>query len=475
MWGLATGGGWGYAARMTVVGDGAVLADPPPEGTIVAGKYRVGERLGAGGMGTLVQAEHLLLHKQVAIKFMRRCSASSHRRFIREAQAAQSLSSDHVVRVFDIGFHDDVPFIVMEHLDGSDLATLTDGGPLPVEEAVDCLLEACVGVAEAHALGIVHRDLKPANLFYAHTAAQQRSVKVLDFGISKLATVADEPVPAAETHTGTSATATGALLGSPHFMSPEQLRDPSSVDVRTDVWALGVTGYVLLTGEQPFAGDSVADVTRAVFAADPPPASLRGRGIPSELDLVLEAALAKRLEDRIPSVAELARRLAPFSGKRGRLAAERAEAFESPVARGATGPKRPVPDAAAATETDAGLSTTVGTSTRRIAWRRGVLPAVAGLIAVASAILWARAGEVARLGHGLARFTPPARVPPSAAARIPVEALPAPSAPGAPSPSRADAPRQRHHPVRPHAVASAAPPPLPPPPRLDADGVPIIR
>src|SRR5215475_11667882 len=194
--------------------------------------------LGQGGMGVVVQATHLQLGQRVAIKFILPevlHNPEVRGRFLREAQAAAQLKSAHVARVVDIGTLDTgSPYIVMEYLDGEDLASiLRRSGPIPIATASAWVLEACEALAEAHSLGIIHRDLKPANLFLAYGAGGLQSIKVFDFGISKVTTTAGgvmEP----------SLTRTMSVLGSPSYASPEQLRATKSVDRRADIWALGV-------------------------------------------------------------------------------------------------------------------------------------------------------------------------------------------------------------------------------------------
>ena len=213
------------------------------EGEILAGKYRVERLLGSGGMGMVVAAHHLDLDEKVALKLLLPGAATNPMlvaRFVREARAAAKIKSEHVARVTDVGqLEDGSPYMVMEHLEGSDLAAyLTRTGPLPVAEAVDFVLQACEALAEAHGLGIVHRDLKPANLFCVQRVDDQRSIKVLDFGISKIS------VDTASQ----SLTQTSALMGSPLYMSPEQMQSARTVDARADIWSLGVILFELLAG-----------------------------------------------------------------------------------------------------------------------------------------------------------------------------------------------------------------------------------
>jgi len=284
----------------------------PKPGELWAEKYRILGLVGAGAMGCVLAAEHLLLGGRVALKFMADEGASSGARFMREARSAQALASEHVVRVFDVGVERGLPYLVMELLEGTDLAAwLRRTGPLPVPEAVDYVLQACAGVAAAHAQGIVHRDLKPSNLFRTLRTNGRPLIKVLDFGISKeLERVERE------------ATAPRSLLGSPHYMSPEQLRNPRSVDARTDVWSLAVTLYTLLRGEPPFVGENVAELSISIATDEPKSLREAAPEVPRALELVLLEALEKRPEARIASVVELARRLVAFASPGGKLVAE---------------------------------------------------------------------------------------------------------------------------------------------------------
>jgi eukaryotic-like serine/threonine-protein kinase len=280
-------------------------------GDILAGKYRVERVLGRGGMGYVVSAFHTQLGQSVAVKFMNPelCEREEPvTRFLREARAAVRIKNEHVARVLDVGtLENGAPYMVMEYLDGHDLAEELDKRiQLPTYAAVDYLLQASEAIAEAHALGIVHRDLKPANLFLTHRLDGTPLIKVLDFGISK-ALIDEEGQPAS------SLTATQALIGSPQYMSPEQVRKPKTVDGRSDVWALGVILYELLSGRQPFAGDVAMSVLAAVVS-DPVPSIRELRpDVPIELERVILRCLEKKPEARYQSVAELAQALEPFA------------------------------------------------------------------------------------------------------------------------------------------------------------------
>lgn len=276
-------------------------------GDILAGKYRVEKILGMGGMGVVVAAMHLDLRELRAIKLIRPDAESdqSVERFLREARAVVRLRSEHVAEVYDVGrLESGAPYIVMELLEGQDLsAMLKARGPLPIEEAVLYVTQACHALAEAHAVGIVHRDLKPGNLFLTHRINGSACIKVLDFGISK-DTKPEKPDPEM----------TGAkdLIGSPLYMSPEQMRSARKVNPRADVWALGAILYKLLTGRAPFHAPTVPEIFALTLGKQVrPPSALRPE-IPGELDAVILRCLDKQLQNRFPTAAELGVALVPF-------------------------------------------------------------------------------------------------------------------------------------------------------------------
>ncbi len=284
-------------------------------GDIVAAKYKVERTLEKGGMGYVVAARHLQLDQPVAIKFlvpelMEREDAVA--RFLREARASVRIRSEHVVRVLDVGTLDDgTPFMVMEFLEGRDLAKeLEDRKNLPVSEAIDYVLQVCEGLAEAHALGIVHRDLKPANLFHTRKSDGSDLIKILDFGISKALIVEGQP-------SQTSLTAMHGVMGSPHYMSPEQVRRPKDVDTRSDIWSLGVILHEFLAGAPPFACETPMAIMAAVVSEDPPEIRWTRSDVPEELQTVVSTCLAKEPSRRYADVVELAmalKRFAPGTG-----------------------------------------------------------------------------------------------------------------------------------------------------------------
>lgn len=273
-------------------------------GTVLLQKYEINRVIGQGGMGMVALARHLQLQQPVAIKLLLPEVLDKDlvvQRFLREAQASVRLRSEHVCRVLDVGQLDNgAPYMVMEYLDGTDLdGLLRQQGPLACGEAVDFVLQACEALAEAHSLGIVHRDLKPANFFLTQRADGSPLVKVLDFGISKTLSPIEE-----------SLTTTQSVLGTPAYMSPEQLRSSKHVDARSDIWSLGVVLYELCTGARPFSASSFSELVLKV--AMEAPASLPAQ-VPAELAAVVLRCLCKEPGERFASVAELVCALAPFA------------------------------------------------------------------------------------------------------------------------------------------------------------------
>lgn len=267
-------------------------------GATIAGKYAITRTLGQGGMGIVLEAEHVRLGQRVAIKTLLPSARGSEglcARFEREARAAATLRGRHVARVTDVDtLPDGTPYMVMELLRGHDLAAeLAERGPLPVSEACGYVLDACEAMEEAHAAGIVHRDLKPSNLFLAEDG-ETRCLKVLDFGVSKVETDKSE------------LTATVGAIGTPMYMSPEQLRSSKTVDARTDVWALTSILYELLTGRAPFVADSVASLGAAIVTEEPAPLAELRAGLPRALQSIVSRGLQKDPALRIASVRELA-------------------------------------------------------------------------------------------------------------------------------------------------------------------------
>lgn len=284
-------------------------------GSTVGGRYRIERALAEGGMGRVFAGQHLGLGEPVAIKLLKveRASPRDIARFEREARAAARIRGENVVRVLDVGFEEGRPYIVMELVDGVDLAThLKAHGPVEPALAVAYVLQACEALAEAHRLEVVHRDLKPSNLLLTRRPDGSPLIKVSDFGIAKV----EGPA--------TSLTETRDVLGSPKYMSPEQVREAHDVDVRSDVWSLGVTLYELLSDALPFDAFTAAGII-ARIASDPPAPLDDGPALDPALVAVVFRCLEKDRERRYRDVAELARALAPFSGVGGAASAERVE------------------------------------------------------------------------------------------------------------------------------------------------------
>ena len=422
---------------MTSAAPASGAPEIPAPGELVAGKYRVTRVLGRGGMGCVVAAQHELLNQQVAIKFLLPHAAADEQfigRFLREAQTAATLRSEHVVRVLDVGTTPSgAPYMVMEYLDGMDLGARVDReGPLPISDAVDYILQACEALAEAHATGLVHRDIKPPNLFLARRSDGSPLVKVLDFGIAKAPSAASIKL-----------TSTGMTMGSPCYMSPEQIRDFRAVDARSDVWSLGATLHELLTGSPPFAADSFAGLCVAVATEPPTPLRAARPDAPVGLEKVLHHCLQKLPARRIPDVGALARELLPYASPRAEISVERIHRLLA----GATDPSRSSGSPLEASSSGSvGASTTVLGSSGVTAPRRpstlliGLAAGLAaGLLAVAFLLLrgsgdgaTANPDPTAAAPSALPAASPAVSPAPQAEA---TPSGPAPQAPGAPAAS----------------------------------------
>jgi serine/threonine-protein kinase len=289
-------------------------------------------------MGVVVAARHLHLDERVALKFLRPEALGNEEavaRFVREARAAVRIKNEHVARVTDVGtLESGAPYIVMEYLDGIDLAAwIAQRGPLPFEQAVDFVLQACIAVAEAHGLGIVHRDLKPANLFCIRGSDGAFMIKVLDFGISKRTDLAGAA-------SALGMTKTGAIMGTPLYMSPEQMRSSKNVDATTDIWALGLILFELLAGKPAFVAETVTELAIKVANEPPPPLRAARPGTPPQLEEVILRCLEKDRTRRYRDVGELAAALRPFAG-RSKAAADRIAGILQASAGGASGGAAP--------------------------------------------------------------------------------------------------------------------------------------
>ena len=292
----------------------------PKPGDLLAGKYRIERVLGQGGMGIVYAANHELLGVKVAIKLLLTDISTSQEavtRFLNEARNAMKIQSENVAKVSDAGhLEDGRPYMVMEFLEGDDLSKLLEQrGVLSIQEAVDYTLQALEALAQAHKEGIVHRDLKPANLFLVARRDKTMQVKVLDFGISK----ATNPL----SQGSGSMTSTKALLGSPYYMSPEQLRSSKSVDARADIWSMGIILFELMGGTPPFLGDNFGELFALILESDPPAIRSKRPDVPPQLEQVIMRCLQRKPEHRYSNVGELAAALSPFATARGQRVVQR--------------------------------------------------------------------------------------------------------------------------------------------------------
>jgi serine/threonine protein kinase len=278
-------------------------------GTTIAGRYKIETLLAEGGMGLVFRARHLVLEQPIALKLVRPMFAHQPvpvARFLDEARAIARLKSPHVAHVFDSGTAEDgTPYMALELLNGWDLRSVLEReGPMSCERAAEYVIQACRAVAEAHSIGLVHRDLKPENLFLHRGTNGAPIVKVLDFGISKW-------LEHSQRSDGRSLTVEGETVGSLHYMAPEQMA-ARAVDARTDIWALGVVLFELVTGRVPFEGDSVGEVASALFSEGPPfPSEFRAE-VPPAFDDIVARCLRRVSAERYWYVSELSEALQDF-------------------------------------------------------------------------------------------------------------------------------------------------------------------
>ena len=470
-------------------------------GDIIDGRYRVEVRLGEGGMGEVWRATHVTVGNLVALKVLKGEAGGGSEnaaRFLREARAAGRLRGEHVCRVMDAGATDTgQPYLVMELLEGEDVAALIARGPLPPALAARYVVDACEALAEAHAQGMVHRDIKPANLFVARQPGGDESLKVLDFGI---ATAAREDVAAGRL------TSTTTMMGSPAYMSPEQMRSARDVDARSDVWALGVCLYEMLSNRLPFEGASYTALAIQVATeahkplvddgAEAVSASVSGAALPPGLVAVVERCLAKRPDARYADVAELAAALAPWLDGGVQAAAQVRRALAVPVAatmgpRSAEAPEVVLVAASARRGSQAPLTSGHATTMGLTAGQSLAMPAqppaagrgiklwlvLGGMaaVAVAGVIAVVAVGQThAALGTqpiatpterpaatALPAANPAAAAvisPPPVPSEAPIPAAPLPAASAVPAPAAVSASHERHtsHAIRPPARRPAS-------------------
>ena len=302
------------SSSVTATSDATAATSVPPglrPGVVIGGKYRIDGLLGSGGMGLILSATHIDLHAPVAIKVVRDELARNElivSQLMFEARAAAQMRSAHVVRILDVGrLSTGAPYLVMEQLQGLDLdGVLFDRGMLPISEAISYMLQACEGLAEAHALGVVHRDLKPENLFLANTP-EGPVLKILDFGVCK------EVGPTRREGNRPTLSREGASVGSPFYMSPEQMRAAPNLDARADIWSLGAILFELVTGQCPFEAETIASLAVKVLTEDAPTLLGLLPGAPPELDAIIQRCLRKAPEERFQTVSELSQALREFA------------------------------------------------------------------------------------------------------------------------------------------------------------------
>jgi len=477
------------------------------------GKYEIVRQLGAGGMGTVYEAVHTQIGKRVAIKVLAPAVAArpeARTRFLREAQLTSKVRHPHAVDVTDMGTEGDQTFLVMELLDGEDLASrLARESQLAIPDLVDIMLPVCSAVAAAHGAGVIHRDLKPQNIFLARSASGMVA-KVLDFGISKA-----QDAAAMDALTGSD-----AVIGTPYYLAPEQVTDSRAASPASDQYAIGVVLYECLTGERPFQADSLYGVFHAIVEGAPPRPRERRPDLDAKFEEVVLRAMNVAAAARFASVNELARALWPFASERGRMVWRDAfgssrAAFEGPRPAGSSNetaiddavrtPRWPGRDAATprppssttpppATPPPFGASalsvpslaeaaTTAPIAPRR---RAPVAIGVALALVLGGGAVWFTTGGARKGDGGPSSVAAPVPAPP---APPPPAAVPPPPEPAAaPSPSPSPAPvaaPSAAEPARPRlrkrassqakAAASSAPAAPAERPRSGANNAPLIE
>jgi serine/threonine-protein kinase len=326
-------GGTSWGAGPDIVTPNASAVQPViAQGDIVADRYRVDQVIGAGGMGIVYKARHLSLGTWVALKVIRpdiAQNSSLWRRFAREARALAALHNKHVVRVHDAGtLPTGLRYLVMELLHGTDLRRLlSEVGAMRASEAVDHVLQVCSALGDAHRLHIIHRDIKPENIFLARFRACEPTIKLLDFGVARfLDDTGQLTVP-------------GRGVGSPRYLSPEQLSNPAAVDQRSDIWAVGLLLYELLLGRSPFYGLNTAQICLAICQGPIPALEAARAALPPGLHAVIARCLRVDPKARYQSADELAADLEPFSSRHENAQHTRAEAEPTTAPPRARDPK----------------------------------------------------------------------------------------------------------------------------------------
>jgi eukaryotic-like serine/threonine-protein kinase len=402
-----------------------VDAAPSRVGEILAEKYRITRFLGEGGMGTVYEAQHTIVGRRFAVKYLHAELAGepeSLERFRREARAAGALENENIVPVIDFGTASDgIPYLVMEFLVGEDLASLLRrDGPLSVVRAVNLIIQACRGLDAAHTAGIIHRDLKPENLFVCRRGDGTDLVKILDFGIAKLS-------QAGVLGPMTPVTRSGATMGTPFTMPPEQARGAKVIDHRADIYSLGVILFEALSGTRPHPGESYNEIMYHILTKPPVPIESQRPGLHADLVDLIHRAIAFEPQDRPGSAAEFARALAAHAGRQ--VTPIRSQ-FDLQVTRGSD----PPPDARAPTEAARVSPEVARTPPRRMGkGQRWMAVGVVGLAAVGAAAWLLRSpGRPSFDGDEKAIMPAPSTVVPAVAADTQViDARPTP-APGEP-------------------------------------------
>jgi serine/threonine-protein kinase len=405
------------------------------QGRILDKKYRLVRLIGEGGMGSVWEAEHVMISRRAAVKVMHARSGDQRneamRRFFLEAQAASAIGHPNIIEIYDVGVEDDsTAFIVMELLSGASLETLLlDRGPIPAPRAVGIILQVLSALNAAHKKGIIHRDIKPENIFLAVDARMREEVKLLDFGVAKIVQTEGEAVRI---------TQTGSAMGTPCYMSPEQARGERQVDARIDIWAIGVILYEVMSGRLPFHGESYNEVIGKILLETPPPLAALVPGVSPELVAVVEKAMAKDRNARFKNVGEMIRALMPIydaiGGDLGPAVTRAVRASQVPAAA-AVVPRSVTADA------DALLDSTLD-GTERIRKRRWRVVYTTAAIAATLGITALAIGLSLRGGE--------AKTPP-------VESSGIAGPPTAPVPASVPAAIPPAEPMKPHADAGAAP------------------
>ncbi len=317
----------------------ARMSELPKPGDVIGVRYRIESLLGQGGMGAVFAALNQATGRAVAIKWMLPESARSQEslaRFLAEARSTARIEHPNVIQILDVGQDGDAPFLVMERLRGESLAERLRRGRLTPRETLDAIIPSCKGVHEAHAEGIIHRDLKPDNIFLCQGKdGSPRPPKVLDFGISKL--YDDDPTVGAGSNP---MTRTGIAMGTPWYMSPEQLNAQIAPDERFDVYAMGVVLYECLTGRPPYNAEGLFELVQQIAAGNPTPIRVLAPEVPADLEAVVARAMHADRNVRYVSMRELT---ADLEAVRSRIASGAPAPYAPPTAPHGATPAPPSP------------------------------------------------------------------------------------------------------------------------------------